>query len=232
MIVKELLDKYSDEEILDYLCKNYNGSDGDSNGIYFVSYLKRMRDMQPTNTDRIVLAYRYLDENEDGLLVLIFSKQEIMEEFQICPELENFALYDNSINCSEFIKQINVKPVGMGFILTKWEEILGCEIDEKNIAYHVMESELEFLCYIIYEMTIFGFPKEQENVRFILDDRVESCKQNLEKNCIKEISFSDLFPDLVVSKIDWDDMIEQMNFDAIVTLLSKYYALKDYVERH
>ena len=180
MNVKELILKQNPNDIIRYMQDNFIADYEDKEEIksrYEMGFTLSLEDIQNTtpkeNTEEYVIAKRYhevwTDSEEDTIDVSIIKKSEILN-MDTNYEIHNF----DDMNDKHY-------PECWSFMFLDWEEILGYQVIEETIDV----SELEFACYILWELTFFGYTKSrsEENSKKemeILDKSREEVEKAIE----------------------------------------------------
>ena len=126
---------------------------------------------EPCETGYLLLGIYHLAEDGEFLDPCLYSRKELSDEFESESEIfrlksmaEIDALEEEEI---ERLAHCKTHPESYSFMLSPWKEILGYELDDRNVR----EVGAAALCAeILYEMTFFGFD----------EDTVEAERQKLE----------------------------------------------------
>lgn len=159
MIVKDLLEQCMEEQIVSAvldLC-GVDQAERDSVAQSYLVFLERLRQLQPMETGHILLAVSFVDDGKETLDIPIYRKEDLKAiHFAKLHQLENL----DELSLDELRKAMQTLslPDGYAFEFSPWEEILGYELNTENAA---KVGFPRLAAAVIYEMTFFGFTKEE-----------------------------------------------------------------------
>ncbi len=124
-----------------------------------------LRKIEPCETGHLLLGIYHINEDGEFLDPCLYSRKELSDEFESESEisrLESMAEID-ALEEKEIERRAHCKtlPESYSFMLSPWKEILGYELDDRNVR----EVGAAALCAeILYEMTFFGFDESAVEV--------------------------------------------------------------------
>ncbi|MFI3326567.1 MAG: DUF6557 family protein [Clostridia bacterium] len=210
MIFKDLLMQASVEEVVNSITKRFEIDEtkycqvlDKHNKLFEILY-----ELEPINTNNIIVCSTCESFDESFISESIYDLDEIKNNDEIEKELKRL----ENIGIDEIQKIIGITklPQGFSMMYVPWEEILGYQVSEKNIA---DIGKADFVATIIYEMTFFGFTQEElnaerEKLEKIIEEQKEIEKLPEEERAKHYVSIEDLFDDL-----DDDNDEEQEKID-------------------
>lgn len=161
MTVKDLLSQCTIDEIVTEIIHISGTAENKRARIYSVheKFITQLKRMEPVIKDFIIFGVSRVEDGKRNHDICLYSKAELKKEFSrysAWGNIKNFeVLSDEEI---ENLLQEHLFPSGFAFELSPWEEVLGYEVDEHSV------SEFGAVCMlanVIYEMTFFGFTKDQ-----------------------------------------------------------------------
>lgn len=220
MNVKELLLKQNIDDVIQYMKKHFI-TEFDDRVIkekrfeenFPLSFID-IEKTTPVKTDNVfIFGYKGLDLDDD---LNIESNPEFFC-FQK-DELENVN-FNQEINLLEDIKEANLPP-SYGLMFINWEDILGYNI----VPFFEQISELELACLLLWELTWFGYTKDEYNYNSsIHSEELDKCSEEA-KQALEEgrddyfISFEDLKEELfetVYSDLTEEEKEEQRRLEEL-----------------
>lgn len=172
MIIKELIYKYSLEEIAEEF-RIINAIPRDKSWKvlgHLKSLLEKFENLNVEEQDKILMVSELLEDPcEDALIhydVTCFHMDELINwrkspHFQyIFPEKE-VILTLTSEELNEIFRECNL-PESYCFMFTPWEESLGFQINEENVK---NIGALKYIVAFIEEITFFGIDEEEVQVK-------------------------------------------------------------------
>ena len=161
MIVKDLLSQCTTDEIVTEIIHISGADENKREKLYSVheKFIIQLRRMEPVIKDFIIFGVFRVEDGKRDHDICLYSKAELEKEFSRYSAWGNIknveALADEEI---KNLLQEHFFPSGYAFELSPWEEVLGYEVDEHSVSEFGVPS---ILANVIYEMTFFGFTKEQ-----------------------------------------------------------------------
>ncbi len=124
-------------------------------------FIMALRDIEPCETGHLLLGIYHFDDDGEFLDPCLYSKKELLAEFAPESELSQMKslaeidpLDDEDL---DRLAHCKARPESYSFMLSPWNEILGYEVEPRNVE----EVGSAVLCAeILYEMTFFGFEEE------------------------------------------------------------------------
>ena len=173
MTIRTLLDQCTVEDIVSSIMQIASVDESDRPGVYetHAAFVEHLKTLDPIDTGHIVFGLRYMDEGKVSPDASLFSKAEIMEQFDPESELksitEESALSDDEV---DRLSHLRFTPESYAFEFTPWTEVLGYEVFQPNVKEY---GAAAILASVIYEMTFFGFTQEeQDEERAKLDEAI------------------------------------------------------------
>lgn len=238
MIVKDLLFQCTTDEIVAEIM-HISGTDEKREKIYSVheKFITQLKRMEPVIKDLIIIGVSHMEDEKRNLDICLYLKSELKAEFSRYSAWDNIknmeVLTDEEI---EIFLQEHFFPSGFAFELSPWEEVLGYEVDEYSI------SEFGAACIlanVIYEMTFFGFTKDQvdrkrKKLEETLAEAEKADKLSLEERGKYFIPAEKVFEELRYGDDRTDEEKEEerkkWRREILYHQLQKYLAVKRYME--
>jgi hypothetical protein len=149
-------------------------------------FVNKLLDKEVFNIPGILLGSEKYDaiENETCVDVAVYYRDEIESKIANISEICNTkpAKEMTEQEVSEFLKMVRTDdpcepylPSGYAFEFSDWEEILGWDVDEKNLK---TVGVNKFLSFVLFEMTFNGFDEmSQEERKNELNSRLEEFEE-------------------------------------------------------
>ena len=121
-------------------------------------FIMAFRDIEPCETGHLLIGIYHFDDDGEFLDPCLYAREALHAEFEPESELsqlKNLAEID-ALDEKEADRLAHCKagPESYSFMLSPWNEILGYEVEPRNVK----EVGAAALCAeILYEMTFFGF---------------------------------------------------------------------------
>ena len=124
-----------------------------------VQFIEDLNQIEPVESGHMVLGIFHVDEDGDYLDPCLYRKEDLAAGLPPDSELDKLECIDGLCEAEvERLAHIRDFPESYAFEFSRWNEILGYEIDVRN-AYDVGATEL--CAAVIWEMTFFGFDEER-----------------------------------------------------------------------
>ncbi len=240
MIVKDLLSQCTTDEIVAEIIHLSRADENKREKIYFVheKFISQLKRMEPVIKDFIIFGVSRVEDGKKNQDICLYSKFELRKEFSRYSAWGNIknmeVLSDEEI---ENLLQEQFFPSGFAFELSPWEEVLGYEVDEHSVSEFGAPC---ILANVIYEMTFFGFTKEQvdrerEKLEESLAEAEKIDKLPLEEREKYYIPAEKVFEELGYRDERTDEEKEEerkkWRREILYNQLQKYLAVKRYMEK-
>ena len=118
--------------------------------------------------------------DEESLSASLFQKNELLSDFDRNSEIGDLAGTDGlSDEELDRLSHLQPNPQSYAYDMSPWAEILGYEVDERNIA---AIGALDLAEVILWEMTFCGYSEEKiAEERAELDRRAKELEEMLKK---------------------------------------------------
>ena len=121
--------------------------------------IEKLADIEPIETNHIILGIRHLMHDEESLSASLFRKDELLSDFDLDSEIgalsDTDGLSDDEL---DRLSHLQPNPQNYAYDLSAWAEILGYEVDKRNIA---AIGALDLAEVILWEMTFCGYSEEK-----------------------------------------------------------------------
>ena len=214
MNVKELLTRTPINEVLDALVFLYYADPERVAGVRddYTEFIKHIESIQPIPTDHVVLGMSIVDEGNSSFSSFLYAKADLSEWFTKPSSLSNV---NDDVTLSpeqiEDLLEANPMPESYAFELSPWPEILGYEVNEKNIKDCGAGA---LLADILYEMSFFGFEESSK------DEPLQSLHESIQElDDIKKLPPEEQEQhfhtmDDVFSELGWERPVHTLEEDA------------------
>lgn len=144
------------------------------------AFIEKLADIEPIETNHIILGIRHLMHDEESLSASLFRKDELLSDFDLDSEIGALSGTDGlSDDELDRLSHLQPNPQSYAYDLSAWAEILGYEVDKRNIA---TIGALDLAEVILWEMTFCGYSEEKvAEERAELDRRFEEVEEILKK---------------------------------------------------
>lgn len=144
------------------------------------AFIEKLAGIEPIETNHIILGIRYLMHDEESLSASLFQKNELLSDFDRNSEIGDLAGTDGlSDEELDRLSHLQPNPQSYAYDMSPWAEILGYEVDERNIA---AIGALDLAEVILWEMTLCGYSEEKiAEERAELDRRAKELEEMLKK---------------------------------------------------
>ena len=123
------------------------------------AFIEKLAGIEPIETNHIILGIRYLIHDEESLSASLFQKNELLSDFDRNSEIGDLAGTDGlSDEELDRLSHLQPNPQSYAYDMSPWAEILGYEVDERNIA---AIGALDLAEVILWEMTFCGYSEEK-----------------------------------------------------------------------
>lgn len=144
------------------------------------AFIEKLAGIEPIETNHILLGIRHMLDGEASLSASLFQKDELLSDFDRGSEIGVLAgtegLSDEEL---DRLSHLQPNPQSYAYDLSPWAEILGYEVDERNIA---AIGALDLAEVILWEMTFCGYSEEKvSEERAELDRRFAEVEEVLKK---------------------------------------------------
>lgn len=144
------------------------------------AFIEKLAGIEPIETNHILLGIRYMMDGEESLSASLFRKDELLSDFDLDSEIGGLSgtdgLFDDEL---DRLSHLQSNPQSYAYDLSPWAEILGYEVDKRNIA---AIGALDLAEVILWEMTFCGYSEEKvAEERAELDRRFEEVEEMLKK---------------------------------------------------
>ena len=123
------------------------------------AFIEKLADIEPIETNHIILGIRHLMHDEESLSASLFRKDELLSDFDLDSEIgalsDTDGLSDDEL---DRLSHLQPNPQNYAYDLSAWAEILGYEVDKRNIA---AIGALDLAEVILWEMTFCGYSEEK-----------------------------------------------------------------------
>lgn len=247
MILLDLLKDFDMDELIDYMEKNEISSElnKEEKLLTYTDFVNRLITKTPVIDENEILIGYYLknsffEENDNRLFldVLLYKKDELakgrdkIEEWKNIPDESTLTKEEVYSICSNLPKDA---PDGYAFDFSPWEEVLGAEVDIKNVE---EVGKIPFISYMLEEMSFNGmWEDDQEERRNELFKRVEEVneimklpKEEQEKH-FTTVKLDELFPDIKDTRTPEEKEAEneKIKREILYNIRAKYNILKNYI---
>ena len=238
MNVKELLMSLSVERIVSTFAGRLDvpPEDMEMAIIRLTKFINDLREIEPIDTDYLILGICYIEEEGEFLDVCLYRKEDLAAGFDSASELAGIEGIEGMTEEEiDRLAHSNALPQSYAFEFSPWNEILGYEIDERN-ARDV--GIAEFCAGVLFEMTFLGFTEdvvEQERQKLYeaIREAEEIQKVPEEEWRKNDVPVEQLFAEFGVSEQTEEEKREQdRRFcrEALENKLRTYHALRKYVK--
>jgi len=197
------------------------------------SLLEKMSCIEPKDTGFVILGCKYIDEfDENGEMVF---QTKAYKKYN----LDQFSGYDDVAKMEkdnmttedkiEFMAN-HPLPISYAYEMTSWDEVLGMEINEDNLAKF---SVWEMLSDILYEMTFFGDEEDMMEQKNELNKMVDEIENMTEEDIADRLVDVAHFFDDVVDKYtdqEWEKKCEHYRNIAFENWLLNYTMLSSIIK--
>lgn len=244
MTVKDLIKKVPVDEFLEeYKTREEPvNEDMEKSRIFFIHFFDNLLKKTPVESGFVILGTNYLDSFEDGEIfeTSAYDKADL-EKFKRIPVIDNTdkaAIRGVSLDIKEKIMHRYRLPESYAYDFTPWDEILGMEVDENNLAEF---SPAKVLSDIIYEMTFTGYEEEEvqeqlDKIKQSIDEVEEILKLPEEEQSKHFITADELFSELGYTDERTEEekkaTHEKAMRDMFENWLRKYYMLVKYISKN
>ena len=144
------------------------------------AFIEKLAGIEPIETNHILLGIRYMMDGEESLSASLFRKDELLSDFDLDSEIGALSGTDGlSDDELDRLSHLQSNPQSYAYDLSPWAEILGYEVDKRNIA---AIGALDLAEVILWEMTFCGYSEEKvAEERAELDRRFEEVEEMLKK---------------------------------------------------
>lgn len=144
------------------------------------AFIEKLAGIEPIETNHIILGIRHLMHDEESLSASLFRKDELLSDFDLDSEIGALSGTDGlSDDELDRLSHLQPNPQSYAYDLSPWAEILGYEVDKRNIA---AIGALDLAEVILWEMTFCGYSEEKvAEERAELDRRFEEVEEMLKK---------------------------------------------------
>lgn len=126
--------------------------------IRLTKFFNDLREIEPIDTDHLLLGIYHVEEDGEFLDVCLYRKDELAADFDADSELAGIeGIEDLGEEEIEWLSHSNALPQSYAFEFSPWNEILGYEVEERNVR-DVGAAEL--CAGVLFEMTFLGFTEE------------------------------------------------------------------------
>lgn len=158
MTVAEMLKQHPAEDVLSVLVARERVGD-EHKEMFCQKYrgvIEELKSRTATpDAEHIILGHRYFSDGRDFPDASLFVKADITNEFKPLPELDGLddidALADDDV---ERLLSLKSAPISYAFDFIPWNEILGYNLDERNLQ---DAGAVNVLAAVLYELTFYGF---------------------------------------------------------------------------
>ena len=199
------------------------------------AFIEKLAGIEPIETNHIILGIRYLIHDEESLSASLFQKNELLSDFDRNSEIGDLAGTDGlSDEELDRLSHLQPNPQSYAYDMSPWAEILGYEVDERNIA---AIGDLDLAEVILWEMTFCGYSEEKiAEERAELDRRAKELEEMLKKPKEEQekyfIPAEKLWADFGIPKPTPEEETEayrRICYEVLYNNLQTWRAIRDYL---